>query len=210
MSLETEYRELKPKLDETARRLEGLLRGFMPSGIMIDRITARSKSIDRFLDKAMKMEGEISKYPDPIFDIQDIVGARIVVLYLHEVEELKRFVPTLFPVIENKGLEPEGFSEFGYFGWHAIAHLPAETKPDHSVDRYPRFFEIQVKTIFQHAWAEAEHDLAYKEFRGPLTREDKRLIAFAAAQAWGADNTFEAVLRALKGRQLSDEEGAES
>jgi ppGpp synthetase/RelA/SpoT-type nucleotidyltranferase len=201
MDTRSDYIAIKPSLDESARRLEDFLRSYMPDGIMIDRITARSKSVERFLGKAQKMEEGRPKYPNPILDVQDIIGARIVVLYLHEVEQLKRFIPTLLTLIEHKGLEPEGFSEFGYFGWHAIAHLPEEVRGTTADGIFPRFFEIQVKTVFQHAWAEAEHDLAYKEFRGPLTREDKRLIAFAAAQAWGADNSFEAVLRALKDRK---------
>ena len=29
-------------------------------------------------------------------------------------------------------------------------------------ERTPRFFELQVKTLFQHAWSEASHDIAYK------------------------------------------------
>lgn len=160
--------------------------------------------MERFLEKALKSEGNSPKYPLPIFDIQDVIGARIVVLYLNEVEQLKRFLPTLLTLIEHKGLEPEEFSQFGYFGWHAIAHVPEEAKLDQWDDKFPKFFEIQVKTVFQHAWAEAQHDLEYKEFGGPLRGDDKRLIAFAAAQAWGADNSFEAVIHAQKQRQREE------
>ena len=54
----------------------------------------------------------------------------------------------------------------------------------------PSFFELQIKTMFQHAWAESEHDLNYKTIN-ELSIEDKRLIAYSAAQAWGADEVFE-------------------
>jgi ppGpp synthetase/RelA/SpoT-type nucleotidyltranferase len=47
----------------------------------------------------------------------------------------------------------------------------------------PQFFELQVKTLFQHAWSEAEHDLAYKPSE-PITPHQQRQIAFTAAQAW--------------------------
>jgi ppGpp synthetase/RelA/SpoT-type nucleotidyltranferase len=53
----------------------------------------------------------------------------------------------------------------------------------------PKFFELQIKTLFQHAWAEANHDLAYKPLV-PMSAHQRRLIAFTAAQAWGADQVF--------------------
>ena len=63
---------------------------------------------------------------------------------------------------------------------------------DDGVDRskIPQFFELQLKTLFQHAWSEAEHDLAYKPSE-PLSTLQQRQIAFTAAQAWGADQIFE-------------------
>ena len=97
--------------------------------------------------------------------------------------------------------EPEGFSEFGYFGWHGIIRVPEEVKSEVFFEDFPKFFELQIKTIFQHAWAEAEHDLVYNQFSGSLKRDEKRLIAYAAAQAWGADNSFAVVMEQLELRE---------
>lgn len=66
---------------------------------------------------------------------------------------------------------------------------------------FPKFFELQIKTIFQHAWAEAEHDSVYNQFSGSLNRDEKRLIAYVAAQAWGADNSFAVVMEQLELRE---------
>ena len=55
---------------------------------------------------------------------------------------------------------------------------------------YPSFVELQVKTLFQHSWAEANHDLAYKA-PADLTVDQRRLVAFTAAQAWGGDRMFQ-------------------
>ena len=53
----------------------------------------------------------------------------------------------------------------------------------------PRFFELQIRTLFQHAWSEANHDLGYKPDT-PLCSDQTRQLAFTAAQAWGADHIF--------------------
>jgi putative GTP pyrophosphokinase len=37
----------------------------------------------------------------------------------------------------------------------------------------------------------AEHDLGYKPGAVPLTPDEKRRLAFTAAQAWGADRIFD-------------------
>jgi ppGpp synthetase/RelA/SpoT-type nucleotidyltranferase len=59
----------------------------------------------------------------------------------------------------------------------------------------PSFFELQIKTLFQHAWSEADHDLGYKPGEKPLTTEQNRLVAFTSAQAWGADHIFDQLFR---------------
>jgi ppGpp synthetase/RelA/SpoT-type nucleotidyltranferase len=65
------------------------------------------------------------------------------------------------------------------------------------VEECPTFFELQIKTLFQHAWGEADHDLIYKP-SGALTSDQRRRVAFTAAQAWGADRIFEELAQELK------------
>jgi ppGpp synthetase/RelA/SpoT-type nucleotidyltranferase len=67
-----------------------------------------------------------------------------------------------------------------------------EVKEDESI----QFFELQIKTLFQHAWSEAEHDLGYKPTT-ILTSAQKKRLAFTAAQAWGADQIFDELFREI-------------
>lgn len=60
----------------------------------------------------------------------------------------------------------------------------------------PRVFELQVKTLFEHAWSEAEHDLGYKPGEQPLTPDQTHRLAYTSAQAWGADRMFDELFRA--------------
>jgi len=58
------------------------------------------------------------------------------------------------------------------------------------------FFELQIKTLFQHAWSEAEHDLGYKPTT-VLSHDQKKRLAFTAAQAWGADQVFDELYKQI-------------
>jgi len=177
------------------RTLEGVRR--------IDRITARAKSVDRFVEKALRREeGGQLKYSDPLQQIQDQIGARIVVVYLSDVVRVAAVVENHFRMIEARDLIPESESEFGYFGKHFVCLMPTDVFDTEIVEGAgPRFFELQIKTLFQHAWSEAGHDLAYKP-SSELSSLHKRKVAFTAAQAWGADTIFDELHRELSGDTL--------
>ena len=164
----------------------------------IDRISARAKSADRFLGKATKTAADgARKYKDPLNQIQDQIGARIVVFYLDDVEAVSKTIESYHRPIEAKLLVPESLNGFGYFGKHYILALPEDLFADDADrTRSPQFFELQIKTLFQHAWSEAEHDVGYKP-EDTLTELQSRQLAFAAAQAWGADQIFCQIRREL-------------
>jgi ppGpp synthetase/RelA/SpoT-type nucleotidyltranferase len=60
----------------------------------------------------------------------------------------------------------------------------------------PTTFELQIRTLCMHAWAEPQHDVGYKSAE-ELSREDRRELAWIAASIWGADHGFERVLKRL-------------
>jgi ppGpp synthetase/RelA/SpoT-type nucleotidyltranferase len=156
------------------------------------------KSPVSFIAKAEKKENGTRKYTEPILQIQDQIGARIVTYYLQDVEKVREIAGRYLSPIEEKAIIPESFREFGYEGYHFIAFIPEDIfEDDMDRSRCPTFFELQIKTLFQHAWGEADHDLSYKP-SSTLRPEDRRRIAFTAAQAWGADYLF---------AQLADELG---
>lgn len=164
----------------------------------IDRVSARAKDVDRFMDKATKLKDDGSrKYDDPLSQIQDQLGVRIVVFYLDDVVSVSQAIEAYHRPIESKLLVPDSLSGFGYFGKHYILALPEDLFADNA-DRAncPQFFELQIKTLFQHAWSEAEHDVGYKP-EDLLTELQTRQLAFASAQAWGADQIFCQIRREL-------------
>jgi putative GTP pyrophosphokinase len=178
-------------------RLEGHIRDILDGCPRIDRISIRAKGIARFLEKAEKKEDGAAKYSEPLNQIQDQIGARIVTFYLSDVERLGKMIEEYFAPVESKHVVPDSPREFGYEGRHYILFIPEDVKdPAASDEDTPTFFELQIKTLFQHAWGEADHDLIYKP-SGDLTPDQRRRVAFTAAQAWGADRIFEELAREL-------------
>ena len=183
-------------LVDTAVRLAVHLRSCLEDVPHVDAVVARAKSPQRFAAKALKQANGNLKYTNPLVQVQDQIGARVTVLYLSDVDEAKIAIANYFHAIEWQNKKPDGDSEFGYFGDHYILALPDDVIADGQESRVPKFFELQIKTLFQHAWSEAHHDIGYKAPR-ELTSLERRQMAFSAAQAWGADQIFGALARDL-------------
>lgn len=197
MDIQSEYSSKREKcLEPTARRLDCFLRNCLQDIDRIDRISVRAKSIDRFIAKASKRDksGNL-KYDDPLTQVQDQIGARIICFYLQDVDVVSNCISSYFNNIEQKLVEPDELSKFGYVGKHFILFFPEEVI-DQNHPPIPGVFELQIKTLFQHAWSESEHDLSYKPC-GEITPDVQRKIAFTAAQAWGADHIFNELFKSL-------------
>jgi len=177
---ERRYRECLVKLNPT---LEDYIREVVGEYPRIDRVVARPKAVDRFIAKAARTENGTPKYSDPLNQIQDQLAARIVTYYLFDVGRINQLINDYFASVEQKQIVPESEREFGYEGWHHVLFIPQDIlTPDLPKGDFPEFFELQVNTLFQHAWAEANHDLGYKP-PSQLDSKERRRIAFTAAQA---------------------------
>jgi putative GTP pyrophosphokinase len=174
-----------------AKRLEPLLRELLIGVRRIDNICTRAKSVDRFLGKAAKTDERAGnlKYEFPLEEIQDQVGARIVVFYLSDVVVVSDLIKKYFAYVENTVKAPISDKEFGYFGEHFILTLPTDVTHDLQTDS-SNVFELQIKTLFQHAWSEAEHDSSYKA-PSEMTKDERRRVALSSAHAWAADKIFD-------------------
>lgn len=189
-NIATQYSELYTDvLIDVAAQLRDHIHECLSDVERVDAVVARAKTPERFATKALKTENGTLKYSNPLVQIQDQIGARITVLYLSDVQIVKNAIEDYFHAIEWQVKQPERDAEFGYFGDHYILALPDDVIPEGLESRAPKFFELQIKTLFQHAWSEAHHDIGYKAPR-ELTAHERRLMALSAAQAWGADQIF--------------------
>lgn len=159
----------------------------------IDRICFRVKDPDRFAEKALDPEND-PPYADPLAEIEDQVAGRIIVFFLADVNQVHGRLDGTFNTVERAHRKPPRDAEFGYESHHLICQIPPHLKPKGwgKVDSMPETFELQVRTIFMHAYAEPQHDFGYKGAQ-ELTADTRKELAWIAASAWGADQAYQRV-----------------
>lgn len=75
--IESLYRERLPRLESIAPNLKLDLQKHLAGQKRIDQIVVRPKRLDRFVEKAMKLDKHGNyKYTDPLHQIQDQIGAK--------------------------------------------------------------------------------------------------------------------------------------
>lgn len=173
----------------------------------IDRITFRVKDPDSFVKKVADRR-EKPDYDDPLIDVEDQLGGRVIVLFPHDVDLMVDRLLAAFNPFENKHHAPEWDEAFGYESTHLVCRIPPQRRPVgwDSEASMPEAFELQVRTIFMHAYAQPNHDLGYKA-KAEITRRERRRLAWIAASAWGADEALETARKEADNSQAAREGG---
>jgi putative GTP pyrophosphokinase len=157
----------------------------------IDRITFRVKDAGSFARKCLP-EGQPAVYEHPLIEVEDQIAGRVLVFFSHDLEVVEKRLKDWFRgMVEESRRRPANAAEFGYESDHFVIVIDEHLKPEGWKERsdLPVTFELQIRTLFMHAWAEPQHELGYKGRE--LSEDQKRLHAWVAASAWGADRAFE-------------------
>ena len=197
----------KPIIDETLLRLnydKGLSRlqeleqeavfvldrALKTKGIKIHSLVHRVKEFPSFLDKCKRL-----RFKDPLSEMQDMVGLRVVCLYLSDIQKV---IETVI-LREADSISGSDVSTFGYMSHHIIVKM----KSSYQGPRYDSFwgkpFEIQVRTILMDAWANVSHHLQYKSDTDVPTNLLRGSFALSGL-FYVADTHFEMFFELLKNR----------
>ncbi|HOP64027.1 MAG TPA: tetratricopeptide repeat protein [Spirochaetota bacterium] len=125
------------------------------------QIKGRIKNFDALYRKLLlKSQNDSIEFP---FDfITDIVGMRIVVPFLEDLDSVEKLLRENFEISDTKYKSRElSIREFGYDSIHLLIKLPEEVSKKFKNTENMKI-EIQLRTILQDAWAEVEHELIYK------------------------------------------------
>ena len=190
------YEENRPIYESIAGKVEDIIKeNLEQNNIQYHSITNRPKSIESFSNKAKS-----EKYTDPIKEIKDMAGIRVITYLESDVAKVAEIIENLFDIDRDNSLDQSqllGSDKLGYRSVHYVAkfnrrrcNLP-EYKPYKNLP-----FEIQIRSILQHAWAEIEHDRNYK-FTGKLPMQLERRFYLISGMLESADREFVAIAQEI-------------
>src|SRR5262249_24670803 len=131
------------------------------SYIPIHAIIGRAKGVGSLRGKLRK-----KKYTNPAAQVQDLVGVRVITYFSDDVDRVKQQFSGWVEVSAKGSRDARAELEtnkFGYRTLNLVVRLRTEqaVRPEYSTLRR-RWFEIQIRSILDHAWSEIEHDVVYK------------------------------------------------
>ena len=141
-------------------------------------VSSRVKEKESYLNKCKK-----EKYTNPIDEITDVSGIRIIAYTNQDVERICEVLQREFLIDQEHSInksESLMTDKVGYRSVHYVLQLSERRAklPEYSSLKDLKC-EVQVRTLLQHAWAEIEHDRNYK-FSGILPDEIKRRFHLVA------------------------------
>jgi len=174
-----------------------LIKELLHDNVEYHHISSRVK--DRHsLEK--KIEKKENKYLG-IGEITDVVGCRIISFFEDDVDKIVDILQGEFNVDVNNSvnkkemIEPE---KFGYVSYHIVCSINDKRLELAEYKRYKGIkFEIQIRSILQHAWAEIEHDLGYKS-SADVPKKIRRKFSRIAGLLETADENFCEIKQSLE------------
>ncbi len=147
-----EYRDVLPQCKTVAKEVYNTLKStFDQAGLLVAAIEYRVKAEESL---AGKLELKGGKYKS-LADITDIIGLRVITFYTDDVDKVASAVERLFTVDWDNSVDKRKIHEIDSFGYLSLHYICSK-------EGFPYRFEIQMRTVLQHAWANMNHDTGYK------------------------------------------------
>lgn len=186
------YALRRPALIAATDRYLALVRTLLDdAGINYLSVAARTKSVASFAAKADRSADGQRLYTDPLMQITDQVGLRVITYLREDVAAVANLLADELRLLDDRDMGQETASEgrWGYASRHLLVAVDGEQQPA----------SVQVRTVLQHAWAEFEHDIRYK---GSIPEEHAadldRRFTLAAGLLELADREFTAIRDRLR------------
>lgn len=176
-----------------AERLRAQLEAWLvEAGIKAQSVGVRLKSPESLAAKLARPDRSYGA----LWDVTDLVGLRVIVYFEDDVDRVGRVLESRWPVAFEHSVDKRRRGDptaFGYRSLHYVCSLREASRAP--LDDAARF-EVQVRTVLDHAWAEIEHDLGYKA-REAMPDGPRRRLHRLAGLLELADQEFTAIRREL-------------
>ena len=190
----------RDRYEEHCHRAAQLVDGLIKQKGIMGIVTSRVKDPERLLEKLIKREREGRDYQsveDIQKDITDLMGIRVALYFPGDAQKIAAILMPQFEIVLTKEFPARvdeydayrdqgftaykrrvypGYDERRFDGYSAVHH---HIRFAHGEGESPAFnpvIEIQIASLLMHAWSEVEHDLAYKNKMGRVSREEYEVL----------------------------------
>ncbi|MEU5526163.1 hypothetical protein ABZ744_04420 [Micromonospora chersina] len=165
-------------------------------------------TIEHRVKKEESAQRKTTAKPDryrSVADLKDLLGIRIITYFADDVDRVAEVICQEFEVDEAESTDKRTLLDPDRFGYSSL-HYVLTLKPARlQLVEYKRYsgvcFELQIRSILQHAWAEIEHDLGYKT-KSSIPRDVRRRFSRLAGLLEIADDEFAALRDLLNSYEI--------
>lgn len=199
-----EYARRQPELQAATEQYLQLVTSLLDdAGINYLTVASRAKSVASFAAKAARTADGRPMYADPLTEITDQIGLRVITYVQSDVQAVVDLLGDQVVVHDDRDMGRETAREgrFGYASRHLLVSLDAARESQPAYDLLAgRRAQVQIRTVLQHAWAEFEHDIRYKgEIPDEHVPDFDRRFTLAAGLLELADREFSTIRDRLRG-----------
>jgi predicted RNase H-like nuclease/ppGpp synthetase/RelA/SpoT-type nucleotidyltranferase len=203
-----EYAARHPALVAAGEQFLSLVTGILDdAGINYLSVTGRTKTIASFAEKARRTRDGVPLYTDPLREITDTIGIRVITYVHSDVSAVADLLGDQVVVKDDRDMGQETAQEgrFGYASRHLLIAPDAAREGHPAYDMLRgRTAQVQIRTVLQHAWAEFEHDIRYKgTMPDEHARDFDRRFTLAAGLLELADREFSTIRDTLRASAAS-------
>lgn len=171
-------------------------------------VTYRAKRPDR-VEMKVRRRAEQRNYAalqDMYDDIVDLAGVRIALYFPGDRSEVERIIEQQFQLVEPPREFPSATATrrkarfSGYWATHYRLTLRPFSLHAGQEDYDSVRIEIQVASVLMHAWAEVEHDLAYKQLNGGLSENEYAILDELNGLVLAGEIALERLQKAVEAR----------
>lgn len=157
-----QYASGRARFEQAALEATAFIKSVLsPLPIAVHAVFGRAKQVASLRGKLRR-----KRYAHPRTAVTDLIGLRVITYFAADIDRVASQLRASLDISERKCRDARKELEEDQFGYRSV-HLIARVKPRTAsmasfASLKRRWFEIQIRSILDHAWSEIEHEVVYK------------------------------------------------
>ena len=168
-----EFHDEVDEYEKAKRKIHKLLETKLNDSGVMALVTSRVKDAGRLKEKLIVRNSE-KRYKnkmDIYSDIVDLIGLRVALYFPNDITRVESLIKSEFSVDETKCF-PQDRKINDIYTYRFEGYSAKHYRVTYEYEKRSYRVEIQVASLLMHAWAEVEHDLAYKQKKGVVSFDE--------------------------------------